>query len=139
MHGVGVGGRVHGDGGDAELLARALDAQRDLSSVGDQDLVEHSLRAVGSKGSRQWGISAIQLSLCLLPIADCLFSLFDDDERLAEFDRLAILDEDRGDRARVRSRNLVHGLHGFDDQQRLALATRVPISMNGGAPGSGER
>ena len=43
VHGIGVGGGVHGDGGDAELLARALDAQRDLSPVGDQDLVEHSL------------------------------------------------------------------------------------------------
>ena len=43
MHGVGVGGGVHGDGGDAELAAGALDAQRDLAAVGDQDLVEHVL------------------------------------------------------------------------------------------------
>ena len=41
VHGVGVGGRMHGDGRDAELLAGALDAQRDLAAVGDQDLVEH--------------------------------------------------------------------------------------------------
>ena len=47
VHGVGVGGRVHGDGGDAELLARALDAQCNLSPVGDQDFVEHSFQAVG--------------------------------------------------------------------------------------------
>ena len=53
VHGVGVGGRVHGDGGDAELLARALDAQCNLSPVGDQDFVEHSFRAVGSEGSGQ--------------------------------------------------------------------------------------
>ena len=53
VHGVGVGGRVHGDGGDAEFLARALDAQCNLSPVGDQDFVEHSCRAVGSgMGSR---------------------------------------------------------------------------------------
>ena len=41
MHGVGVGGGMHGDGGDAELLGGAQDAQRDLAAVGDEDLVEH--------------------------------------------------------------------------------------------------
>ncbi len=41
MHGVGVGSRVNRDGGDAEFLRGAQDAQRDLSPVGDQDLVEH--------------------------------------------------------------------------------------------------
>ena len=42
MHGVGVGGGVHRDGGDAEFLAGTFDAKRDLSAVGDQDLVEHA-------------------------------------------------------------------------------------------------
>ncbi len=41
MHGVGVGGRMHGDGRDAEFLAGAQDAKRDLAAIGDQDLVEH--------------------------------------------------------------------------------------------------
>ena len=41
MHGVGVGGGMHGDGRDAEFLAGAQDAQGDLAAVGDQDLVEH--------------------------------------------------------------------------------------------------
>ena len=41
MHGVGVGGGMHRDGGDAELLAGAQDAQRDLAAIGYQDLVEH--------------------------------------------------------------------------------------------------
>ena len=46
VHGVGVGGRMHRHGGDAQLLAGALDAQCDLAAVGDQDLVEHrGLRA----------------------------------------------------------------------------------------------
>ena len=53
MHGVGVGGRMHGDGGDAQLLAGALDAQRDLAAVGDQDLVEHSLLGRGAVGHGQ--------------------------------------------------------------------------------------
>jgi hypothetical protein len=41
MHGVGVGGGMHRDGGDAEFLARALDTQGDLAAIGYQDLVEH--------------------------------------------------------------------------------------------------
>ena len=41
MHGVGVGRGVDRDGGDAKLLAGPFDAKRDLSPVGDQDLVEH--------------------------------------------------------------------------------------------------
>ena len=41
MHGVGVGGGMHRDGGDAEFLARAQDAQGDLAAIGYQDLVEH--------------------------------------------------------------------------------------------------
>ena len=41
MHGVLVGGRVHGDRRYAQLLARAQHAQRDFTAVCDQDLVEH--------------------------------------------------------------------------------------------------
>ena len=41
MHGVGVGGGMHRDGGDAEFLAGAQHAQGDLAAIGDQDLVEH--------------------------------------------------------------------------------------------------
>jgi hypothetical protein len=36
-----VGLAVDGDGLDAELLAGAQDAQRDLAAVGDQDALEH--------------------------------------------------------------------------------------------------
>ena len=38
---VRVGGRVHGDGRDAELLAGAEHPERDLAAVGDEDFVEH--------------------------------------------------------------------------------------------------
>ena len=38
---AGVRADVHRDAGDAEALARACDAQHDLSAVGDQHLVEH--------------------------------------------------------------------------------------------------
>ena len=44
MHGVGVGGRMHRDRRDAEFLAGAQDAERDLAAVGDQDLVEQVIR-----------------------------------------------------------------------------------------------
>ena len=41
MHRLGIGGGMHGDRGDAHLAAGALDPQRDLAAVGDQDFVEH--------------------------------------------------------------------------------------------------
>src|SRR6266700_626469 len=46
--------------------------------------------------------------------------LFNDHQRFAEFDRLAVLDEDLRHRAGARRRYLVHRLHRFDDQKRLA-------------------
>src|SRR5919201_453110 len=45
---------------------------------------------------------------------------FDDHERLAELDRLAVLDQDLDDDAGARRRNLVHRLHRLDDQDRVA-------------------
>ena len=45
MHGVGVGGRMHRDRRDAELLAGAQHPQRDLAAVGDEDFVEHCFSA----------------------------------------------------------------------------------------------
>ena len=46
MHGVGVGGGMHGDGMDAEFLAGAQHTQRDLTAIGDQDLVEHDVNEI---------------------------------------------------------------------------------------------
>ena len=60
MHGVGVGGGMDGDGLDAEFLAGAQDAERDLAPVGDQDLVEHgpySMTASGWPYSTGWASS----------------------------------------------------------------------------------
>jgi hypothetical protein len=42
MHGVGIRGRMHGHRRDAELLARAQHAQRDLAAIGYKDFVEHA-------------------------------------------------------------------------------------------------
>ncbi len=44
MHGVGVGGGMDGDRRDAQFLAGAQHAERDLAPVGDQDLLEHLTR-----------------------------------------------------------------------------------------------
>src|SRR5580700_10074679 len=45
--------------------------------------------------------------------------LLNNHQRLAEFDRLAVLDENLRHGARACGWNLVHRFHGFDDQQRL--------------------
>src|SRR5690349_12082730 len=46
--------------------------------------------------------------------------LLDDHQRLAEFDRLTVLDQDFCHRTAARRGDLVHGLHGLDDQQCVA-------------------
>ena len=38
---IAVDGRMHGDGLDAERVARAQHAQGDFAAVGDDDFVEH--------------------------------------------------------------------------------------------------
>ena len=43
IHRMRVGGRMHRDGFDSELVAGAMDAQRDLAAIGDQHLLEHRL------------------------------------------------------------------------------------------------
>ena len=91
VHGVLVRGRMHGHRRDAEFLARAQHAERDLPPVGDQNFIEH--RAVAHSIDHQ---------------------------RLAVLDRLAILDQNLDDRAGTRRGNLIHRLHRFDDDQRLA-------------------
>src|SRR5262249_41451553 len=44
---------------------------------------------------------------------------FDDHQRLAEFDRLSVLDENLNNGPCARRWNLVHCLHRFDDQKRV--------------------
>ena len=68
MHGVGVGGRMHGDGRDAELLAGAQHAQRDLAAIGYEDFFEHRRELLRQQRTEP---------------------SLDDHQRLAEFDRLA--------------------------------------------------
>src|SRR5262245_22120961 len=44
---------------------------------------------------------------------------FDDHQRLAELDRLSVLDQNLDHRAGARCWNLVHRLHRLDDQERI--------------------
>src|ERR1700731_2707061 len=46
--------------------------------------------------------------------------LLDDHHRLAVLDRLAVSDQNLNHRAGARRRDLIHRLHRFDDEQRLA-------------------
>src|SRR5580700_3780586 len=46
--------------------------------------------------------------------------LLDDHQRLAILDRLAVADQNLNHRAGARRRDLIHRLHRFDDEQRLA-------------------
>ena len=59
---LAVGGRVHGDGLDAELATGADDADRDLAAVGDQDPLEHepSRLELGSFRAPRGRLSAIR-------------------------------------------------------------------------------
>ena len=50
MHGRGIGGGMHGNGADAHFLAGAVDAQRDLAAVGDQDLGERPGHSISMSG-----------------------------------------------------------------------------------------
>ena len=47
MHRIRVRGRVHGNRGNSQFLARALDAQCDFTPVCDQNFVEHILSGSG--------------------------------------------------------------------------------------------
>src|SRR5258706_6545373 len=83
------------------------------------------LRSKLLRASKGDGLSANSKSsfearaLALAPQDDGVL-LFDNHQRLAEFDRLAVLDENLRHGARARGWNLVHRLHRLDDQKRLS-------------------
>src|SRR5215469_8511912 len=76
-----------------------------------------------------------RLAIKILSNIATVAALFDDHQRFAKFDRLAVLDEDLRHRAGARRRNLIHRLHGFDDDQRVAgfhLATHFDKMLGAG-------
>src|SRR5215510_13788329 len=74
--------------------------------------------------SRQarWMRSAISPRLAIRIFSNIACdALGDDHQRLAELDRLTVLDQDLRHRAGVRRGDRVHHLHGLDDENGLAL------------------
>src|SRR6185503_17796981 len=60
-----------------------------------------------------------RLAIRILSNIASRLALLDHRQRLAIFDRLAVLDKDGDDGAGAGGGDLVHGLHGFDDDERL--------------------
>ena len=75
VHRLLVGGRIDRDRGDAELLGRAHDAQRDLAAVGDQDLVEHLTRSPSTAGRIRPASRPRRRSSMILPARGATISL----------------------------------------------------------------
>src|ERR1700760_1957883 len=67
----------------------------------------------------RWIRSAIspRLAISSFLISGMGGRLLDDDERLVELDRLAALDEDRGDGTRGGRGDRIHDLHRLDDDE----------------------
>src|ERR1700676_2665346 len=63
--------------------------------------------------------SAISPRLAMTTFSIIWSPLFDDEQRLAELDRLPVLGEYRGDASRLVRFDLVHHLHGLDDAENL--------------------
>src|ERR1700693_5430913 len=67
----------------------------------------------------RWMRSAISPRLAMRIFSNTELPLLDDDERLAELDRLGVVDQDRQHDAVSRRRDRVHRLHRLDDQEGL--------------------
>src|SRR3546814_8478886 len=70
----------------------------------------------------RWMRSAIspRFAISSFSMAMGCAALFDDDQRLVIFDRLAVIDQHGLDRAGMGRGDGVHDLHGFDDQHGVA-------------------
>ena len=101
MESSGIDDGVDGDGGDVECATCANDAQRDLTTIGDEDFAEQSAGLLGSARSERSQLSASE-------------------QLRTEFDGLTIRDETFFDDGVELSFNLVHELHGFDDAEGLS-------------------
>src|SRR5580692_11549649 len=64
--------------------------------------------------------SAISPRLAIRILSNIQAPSLDDQQRLAIFDRLTVFDQNLNHRAGARRRDLIHCLHRFDDEQRLA-------------------
>src|ERR1700674_5564018 len=78
--------------------------------------------------------SAISPRLAIRILSNILSASLDDQERLAVFYRLRVLDENARDAAGARRRDRVHRLHRLHDEQRLALAHLLAFLDEGLCP-----
>ena len=86
MHRVSIGRRVDCDGWDAQLAAGALNSQRDLSPIRDQDLLEQNN------------------------------PLFNYHQKFTVLDRSAVLNDNFCNDSCLRRLNLIERLHRFNEQ-----------------------
>ena len=105
---IGLG--VDRDHLDPQLLAGSNDSQGDLTTVRHQDPLKHREPSSGRDDAKQ---------------------------RLIKLDRLPVLDQDLGDRARNAGRDIGEDLHGLDDAHgALGRERPNPTVTNGGESGA---
>ena len=126
MDGAGVGhfGRADDRGHVqvAQLRGRRPDAD---AFIGEQHMLEAVVgRGVHGDGlDAQFFAGAQDAQRYFAAVGDDEFfehGLFDDEQGLAELNRIAVLRHDGGDLAALVGLDLVHHLHGLDDAQHLA-------------------
>lgn len=110
MQRIPVGGRIHGDCSNAQLLAGPNDPQGDLPPISDQDLIEHASAFVAREGES---------------------TQVDQKQGLIVFDGLSVLHQDLDDGPLGVSLDLVHELHGFDNAQDLTGSDLLPFGNVG--------
>src|SRR6202008_242271 len=84
----------------------SLQARRTRSAISPR-LAINTLSNIGARGPPRELIARARL--------------LDDDQRLPELDGMAVGDQDTRPHPGLRGRDVVHGLHGLDDEERLAL------------------
>ncbi len=75
---IGIGFRMHDHRADSHLTASTLHPQRDLTAIGDQNLLKHGRSEARGEAPRH--VESVVL--------------FNDEQRLAVLHRLPVLDED---------------------------------------------
>ena len=96
---LAIGRGVDGYGVDIQLLAGPKNAQRDLAAIGDEHLFQH-----GHVYSSAWAGRP---------------ELNDGNQRLVEFNRLAVLNQYGLHGAGLVGLYLVHHLHGFHNAENV--------------------
>jgi hypothetical protein len=128
-----VGFRVDDHRLDAELAARALNAQRDFTAVGNEDFFKHSeYSSLRGRANGAWSIGGARPDGRAAGLAD-------HEKRLAVFDGLAVLDEDFLDHAGLVDSISFSSFIASMMHSVWPSLTVSPTCANGSAPGDGAR